>query len=274
MGVAAHILDHTSEGLARLLEEYRDSPQFHTLLSLSFARDQTLEDIFWQLQSFVLRNIDAATGHLLAIFGKIVGEPRGNAATEAEYRLRIRARVRANRSSGLPEHIYSVFAALLGAGTSGVLRYEWSGPAAFFLHLTEFSLDQALVPVFSDFLYDSKSGGARAILESYEGNEDQTLRFGTCAHLSAAHLAGVTTLDVYSTADFPASGSLIIDEGTATEETRAYTGKTATSFTGVTATGQAHAERAICGLTTSPGLGMADHAVPGSGGIAARWTGV
>lgn len=274
MGIPTRILDHTAEMLEHLLGQYAKSTKFQAMLAISTKRDDVLEAVFWSLCSWVLRNVDAAEGHLLEIFGRIVGEQRGNSASDAEFRLRIRARIRANRSSGIPEDIYAVFAALLGPTTTGHLRYEWSGPAAFYLTLTGVSLAKANVPVFADFLGDSKAAGVRAVLASYQGDEAEALRFGTCAFLSAGVAAGVTTLPVYSTAKFPSAGELIIDENTADEEVVTYTGKTPTSFTGVSATANAHVERAVCGWTDSPGLGLGRHADPAVGGYAGRWTGV
>lgn len=63
------------------------------------------------------------------------------------------------------------------------------------------------------------------------------------ATLSGAHGAGSTTLTVtQKTWDFPSSGSLTLDRGTVDEEIVTYTGKTDTTFTGVSATANAHAD--------------------------------
>ena len=269
-----HIIDHVGSMLDRLLEQYKGKPVFEGVLTISGERWQVLEDLAWDAQSFVLRNIDNATGELLNIFGRIVGEPRGNSTSEAEYRFRLRARVVANRSKGLPEHIYGVFRALVGPDSLAVTEYIMSGPGSFIFDLRDYSLAEQFVAVFAGFMLRAKAGGVRAILSSYEGDEDEALRFGVCAFLSASHLAAVTTLNVYSTTGFPDAGELVLDEGTAAEEVVTYTGRTATTFTGVSATANAHGERACCGWTDSPGLGLGDHADPSVGGYAGRWTGV
>lgn len=274
MGNPTHITDHTGSMLDRLLEQYKGKPNFEKVVTISGERWQVLEDLAWDAHSFVLRNIDSATDELLNIFGRIVGEPRGNATSEAEYRFRVRARVAANRSKGMPEHIYSVFRALVGPDSTAVTEYVFSGDASFIFDLRDYSLAEQFVPVFQGFMRDAKAGGVRAILASYEGDEDEAMRFGVCAFLSAAHLAGVTTLNVYSTAGLPTAGELVIDEGTAAEEVVTYTGKTSNTLTGVSATANAHGERACCSWTDSPGLGLGDHADPSVGGYAGRWTGV
>ena len=69
----------------------------------------------------------------------------------------------------------------------------------------------------------------------FEDNADTT-GAATAAFLGGVHAAGSPTLPVDSTTEFPASGTLTLSAGTATAEDVTYTGKGATTFTGVSAT--------------------------------------
>jgi hypothetical protein len=63
---------------------------------------------------------------------------------------------------------------------------------------------------------------------------------------SGVHGIGVTTINVTNSygLSFPATGSLVLEKDTANEETVTYTGRTATQFTGVSATTISHADGA------------------------------
>ncbi len=266
--IITQVTDRAARMVARLLYQHRNNENLKALLRIWGAELQELENVIWQLQSFVGRNLDNATGALLELLGKLVGEAR-KGGLDPEYRYRIRARVRANRSTGTAEDIYSVFRALLGNAPTAVTQYIAGWPASFTLRIENFSLGASFVDTFARFLYDSKAAGVGGVLEFYEGPEGEAFRFATAAFLSGAIGAGVNTLTVSSTAGFPATGNLIIDEGTADEEIVTYTGLTATTFTGVSTTTLAHGIRACVGWNDSPGLGLGDHANAAVGGYLA-----
>lgn len=75
----------------------------------------------------------------------------------------------------------------------------------------------------------------RAAVQQYDLGGTEHHGFALATFVAGAHLAGVTTLNVDSTTDFPSSGTIRIDVGTATEELLSYTGTTPTTFTGVEA---------------------------------------
>lgn len=73
--------------------------------------------------------------------------------------------------------------------------------------------------------------------------------------LNGAHTTGSTVITVVSTTNFPSSGTIrILAEGANTEETIAYTGKTATTFTGLTPTNPTSAHSSGAGVQTSIAL--------------------
>lgn len=74
------------------------------------------------------------------------------------------------------------------------------------------------------------------------------LGFGVNTFFTAGSSVGATTLNVVATAAFPSSGSLILDEGTALEEVVTYSGKTSTTFTGVSPCAFAHLTKCVATL--------------------------
>ena len=111
MGDVQHELDHSGKMLARLAEEFR-KPRISAILTGEAAQYQAIEDAFWQL--LVERGVDTAVGNALDVLGRIVGEPR-QGALDADYRLRVRARIRVNRSDGTIEDIIEVVRLLIGS---------------------------------------------------------------------------------------------------------------------------------------------------------------
>ena len=96
--------------LSRLAEEFR-KPRISKLFGGIGAQYQALEDAAWQL--YTLRSVDTAEGWVLDVLGKLVGERR-QGSPDADYRIRVRARIRANLSDGTIEDVLAVFKLLLG----------------------------------------------------------------------------------------------------------------------------------------------------------------
>jgi hypothetical protein len=86
--------------------------------------------------------------------------------------------------------------------------------------------------------------------QSVESAEDYSTGAGAASTLNGAHSIGATTLNYFDTgggptvSEFPATGSLLLSEGLAAEETVTYTGRTATQFTGVSSLVNNHADGA------------------------------
>lgn len=261
------ILNHASLALARLAQQYKDKPKLAALLGVFTPKVQELENVLWALH--VERRIDVAVGAQLDVLGRIVGQLREN-SVDADYRLRIKARVRANRSHGSVEDVLEVFQILL---PSTVLEFVQEWPAAFRLNIGTISgSGVALVPMYARFLADAKLGGVGGYLLWQQTSDAESYYTEVAAFLNGSHGAGSTTLTIDnppSNALFPSSGSLKLDEGVpGVEETVTYSGKTASSFTGVSATVNIHPDNAAVSLVGSTGKGhpratfaTADHTV-------------
>lgn len=258
----AQITDHSAKALARLMQKLKGKPLIEGLITASSTGFQTLEDTLW---SMYLITVDNATGDALDQFGAIVGQARGDAADDTDYRLMIKARVQANRSHGTVENILAVFRNLVTAGqTVQILQQP---PAGFVLRVSE-PTTAGRVARFAGFLRAARKAGITGIFEWFQGTAAMSFTTPISTNLSAAHLAGVTLLNVYSTAAFPASGSVQIDTGLATQETVAYSFKTATTFTLSSALTQNHSPESgqSVVLLGSPGDGFSSTIFPALGG--------
>lgn len=222
-----HITNHKEQMLARLLFEYKDKPNITKIITVLAARYQGMEDVLWQLAT--LRYIDTAEGVQLDIIGKILKQERGDSADDAEYRLRLRARMRANQSSGVPEDILSVFQALLGSYEH--LKLTPYYPAGLLLRIDDLEVTDALASLYADFLFDAKLGGVAAWLQTSPAPDDETFCCPASTTLTADH-DGESTMHVVSTAGFLPSGQLLFDVGDTIELRISYEYKTATTFEG------------------------------------------
>jgi hypothetical protein len=225
----SRVTDHESEALARLPESLKDKSNFAALLGAVSGEIQTLEDLFYALYSD--RLLETAVGAQLDVLGKIVGQERGSSADDAEYRLRIKARVKANKSSGSVKDILGVFLTLLG-DLEGV-RLEQLPPASFILHLEGEETSTTLAALYLDFLGDSKAAGVNAQLHTLTDTPEDTFTLAVTTFVSVAHTAADPSLIVESTEGFPDAGSIIADYDTGDEETLTYSSKTTTSFEGL-----------------------------------------
>lgn len=159
MGEVTYQADHLAAALARLAEEYKGQPTMAALIGTWIPEIQAIEDMLRDLIGD--RGIDSGEGTQLDVIGRIVGQPRGTSSDDAEYRLRLKARVRVNKSSGLGDDILRVFRALLGAGVGSVL-VTGDFPAGFTAAIGDHPLDADDAAVFADMLEDARGAAIRA----------------------------------------------------------------------------------------------------------------
>lgn len=120
---------HASTGLGWLVKQFKGQPRLQALLSALLNQVQSLEDATWDL--LMNRWLDTAVGAQLDALGKIVGEPR-NGRNDADYKVRLQARLRINLASGTPEDVLALFSFLLPSNTFKIK--EWY-PAHFTLEI-------------------------------------------------------------------------------------------------------------------------------------------
>lgn len=145
------VVDHVDDALGYLPEQFKPAENFQAFISAFVEVLQDAEDMLQEL--WTSRFIDNATGARLDGLGSIVGEER-NGLEDADYRVRIKTRIRVNVSSGLEVDIYDVFALVLQDTTPPINLVEYY-PAAMVLYLTEYSSVSA--EVLAALLYDVRA---------------------------------------------------------------------------------------------------------------------
>jgi len=147
-----HFSDHVTRGIERLIERYRQ-PKTSALLASWLTEVQAVEDAFYQL--LTERSIDTATGAMLDMLGRIVGQPRGG-RDDATYRLWISARVLVERSSGTTEQIIAIADKLAGGNTVKLREYF---PGSFMLDMG--ALDSHTGLQIAQLIVPAKAAGVR-----------------------------------------------------------------------------------------------------------------
>ena len=101
MANATQVNDHVARAIARLLEQYKNSPRIKGVITSLVTEIQGLENTFFDLKDN--RTIDNATGATLNSLGALVGVPRKTGELDTPYRGRIKAGIFKNRSQGTSE---------------------------------------------------------------------------------------------------------------------------------------------------------------------------
>lgn len=182
-----HITNHVALAQGRSAERLKDKPRWLSLVKVFAARVQDLEDALWQL--FVDRTKDNATGAMLDIIGRIVGQNR-NGYGDDDYRVFINARILANRSSGSIPEVLAVLRTLIPLPSALTLIEE--GPASFVVRVGGVQT-YAYMAFVATFLRSARAAGVNGILEfSMSAAADNFTWDGTSAqewdvgHLAAA----------------------------------------------------------------------------------------
>lgn len=256
--------DHAGKMLARLGEEFR-KPRIQATLSAEAAQYQALEDAYWQLLSEF--GIETAVGWALDVLGRIVGEPR-QGATDADYRLRVRARIRVNRSDGTIEDVIEVVRLLIGSVLlpSATIKLTEYYPAAFVLRITGLTISAAQALIYSSFIKQARGAGIGSGFGWQQTADADAFVTATSSPLTVAAMAGATSFTVADTSYFPATGTIVIDDTLAGAETLTYTTKTPTTLSGFAPTANPHSLSAMVTLPASIGKGWGDEANPATGG--------
>lgn len=223
----AHITTHKEQMLARLLFQYKGKTNITKLITVLASRYQGMEDVLWDLAT--KRGIELGEGVQLDNLGKILRQERGDSADDAEYRLRLKARMRANQSSGTPEDILSVFQALLGSYEGLTMKPYY--PAGFLLRLDDIEVTDAEAELYADFLFDSKDGGVAAWLQTSPAPDEETFCCPASTTLTV-DWDGDLTMHVVSTEGYLPAGHLLLDVGDSIELRISYSYKTPTTFEG------------------------------------------
>jgi len=148
--------DRQATAASLLIDLFREKPLFLNLLSSYVEQTQELEN-----EIFELRNafwVDTAIGAQLDGIGQIVGITR-EGASDTVYRIRIKARILINLSSGTPNQILELVRALSPASAPDPTYTPWF-PASFAIGVTELTLTE--VAEISDAIIETTPLGVRS----------------------------------------------------------------------------------------------------------------
>lgn len=104
VAVGGGAVDHTAEALSRLVTQFR-KPKMQAYIRALCKPMQRLEQAI--LDVIASRDLDNAEGESLNIIGRLVGQPPRD-VTATTYKSLVRARIPANKSSGLGNQVLRV----------------------------------------------------------------------------------------------------------------------------------------------------------------------
>lgn len=261
--VTTGALDHVAEALDRLPSQFRDKRSWIDTVTALVTPMQRFENA--AIDMLLLRGIDTGFGAQLDRIGRIVREARAGETDDEVYRRRLRARISQKRSRGSVENLIRV-ATLIVYDDDAVIVVERQNIATVVVRVEDVAVSATLAALLISFLRGTVKGGVRVLLETSADVESEMLHCAIASFATAPLSIGATTIPVTSTDGFPNSGSLDIDLGVAGSEQRTYSGKTATSFTGVQALTTSHAQGCAVQLAGSPGKGLGDSSNAATGG--------
>ena len=159
------IKDHAKQGLAKLLEQFKNKAVLAAWLKSYLNRIQEFEDACNEVIN--IRGIEASEGVNLDNLGKIVGKARLGLSDEM-YRFALRAQIRINRSSGTPEDLIEVTRLTLDPSRTDLrFSYREGFPKQNLIEvwgvLTDSAVDFAQLLLSN--LVHAKSGGSRVLLQ-------------------------------------------------------------------------------------------------------------
>lgn len=204
------------------------------------------------------RSVDSAVGAQLDILGKLVGQLRGGLG-DTDYRRFIRARIFANKSNGTHEVLLRVVRLVLNNPAATIESLSQRGAVA--IRINGVITSNGVAGIVLEFARDTVASAIRVFVESYPDVDANLFTFGQYFLLGSGLSAGATVLQANTShtsltelASFPASGQLVIDPGTAAEETVTWTSRNNSKFY-VSATVNAHSANALVSVTGSNALG-------------------
>jgi hypothetical protein len=175
-GVASSPVDHVAAALSRLPQQFRGTlgkpSKVERLLACLVKPFQTFADAAEQVRT--QRSIEDSTGKTLELLGGLVGQGPAD-VDEDTFRAFVRARVRANRSSGIGDQVlriarlvlagYAAKAEVVAAGTLLISATRRSG-ASYVITIENADIPWSLaVTLAQDFLEVVTGTGIRAVLE-------------------------------------------------------------------------------------------------------------
>jgi hypothetical protein len=112
--------EHENEGVARLLEQFKNKPRIESIVRALMGQVQDLEDALMTalLERFLA---DTTIGVQLDGIGQIVGQARSGLSDD-DYRVYLRARILINLSDGQPEELITILQTMLSGSDVEIIE--------------------------------------------------------------------------------------------------------------------------------------------------------
>lgn len=167
------IEDHAEQAKENTISQYQELPRIQAVLRSYAVQVQLTENMQWDvLLSYLLDHVEGAR---LDTIGKVVGQPR-KGADDTQYRIYILARIRVNRSNGLPADIVGLMI-LLFEGTEHSYNPYW--PASFFIEVMGLDIDSVDPRILAELFDEAALGGVRTTIHFSELSSDEAFTFAT-----------------------------------------------------------------------------------------------
>lgn len=118
------------EAESLLLYQFKDAPRLRGLVRSLIMSLQFIADDIAALSDGI--HIDTASGNLLDILGRIVGQPRSGMSDD-DFKTWLKIRIKLNRCNGTPEELLTILELLLGKNYSITLTEYQPNDAVFVL---------------------------------------------------------------------------------------------------------------------------------------------
>jgi hypothetical protein len=177
--------DHEARALSKMASQFPRDGTVAGLVRVAAGRWQAVEDAFFGLIDAF--NLETATGAQLLVLGRLVGQEKGGLDDDT-YRLYIKARIAANRSSGTPEELINI-ARLLSTG--GAIHYTPYTIASFVLFL-EGPVENGVL--IAQLILRAEAAGVNGTVEWSEYPPDETFTLDAGPGLDVGHLANSLSL--------------------------------------------------------------------------------
>lgn len=167
-------IDHAQAAENRLIQRFK-KPKMRAFIRAYCKPMAALEQAIADL--LTKRTVETATGAQLLVLARIVGQPVLAGLSEEDLRRYVRARIRANRSSGTGPDIIAITRLIVNDPDTEVLVRTVSGGVANVTlrnNPTDFDISRIL---FRDFLVKAMGIGVRIELEWEPADSTDTFEF-------------------------------------------------------------------------------------------------
>lgn len=167
------ITTHKDDALDRLLQQFADSSNLHSLISVYAGRMQGLEDAVYPLLE-LRYSIDSAEGEVLDRIGALLVLDR-QGVSDTRYRALLKARIAATRAAGTASDFIELVRLLESDASFSIQLREYAHATAYL------ELQQPLLATdleqFLRIMRSAKAAGVRLLIEVPETTIDESFTF-------------------------------------------------------------------------------------------------